>query len=78
MTLYSRRIIFPDGDWQEAPLPLTIGAVVDVNGYPLSRPPTTGMILAYSVYRISTRIEIGEEIQCFYLEQLSREELEYL
>jgi len=75
MTLHSRRIVFPEGDWQEAPVPLSLEAVVDVNGYPLSLPLPSRRMLAYRVYRISTREEIGEEIRCFHLARLTLEEL---
>jgi hypothetical protein len=76
MTLYSQRILFPEGDWQEAPVPLTLDSVVDINGYPQSRPLPGQRMLVYRVYRISTLQEIGEEIRCYHLIQLDRNELD--
>ncbi|MDR1894747.1 MAG: hypothetical protein LBQ61_08725 [Spirochaetales bacterium] len=70
MTLYSRRIIFPEGDEQEAPVPLAIGTVVDQNGHPLALPLSSPKILAYRVFRIRTREAIGEEVACYFLERL--------
>ena len=78
MTIYSRRIIFPEGDWQEAPVQLSLEDVVDVNGRPLPVPLPSPRMLAYRVFRISTRQEIGEEIRCYYLAQLTPGELSEL
>lgn len=79
MTLHSERIVFPEGDWQEAPGQLRIDAVVDPNGYPLRLPLPSSRVLAFRVYRISTVEKIGEEIRCYHLEQLTINDLqEYL
>lgn len=79
MTLHSERIVFPEGDWQEAPGPLRIGDVVDPNGHRLPLPLPSPRMLAFQVFRISTVQKIGEEIRCYHLEQLSLADLqEYL
>ena len=76
MTLYSERIVFPEGDWQEAPGPLRIDDVVDPNGNRLPLPLPSPRILAYRVFRISTVEKIGEEIRCYYLERLDLAQLQ--
>lgn len=78
MTLYSMRLVYPDGDWQETEIPLSLNIITDLNGHPLNTPLPTSMMLAYRVFRISTISEIGEEIRCFHLEQLSKNEIENL
>lgn len=76
MTLYSERIVFPEGDWQEAPNRLRIGDVVDHNGYPLPLPLPSTRILAYRVDQIRVIEEVGEEIRCYRLELLDTDQLE--
>lgn len=76
MTLYSERIIFPEGDWQEAPCRLKIDQLVDPNGYPLMIPLPSPRILAFRVFRITTKMDLGEEIRCYHLEQLNLMDLE--
>jgi len=73
--LFSRYLVYPDGDRQEISHTLHINEVVDLNGIPLSLPLPTAKILAYRVRKISTREEIGEEITFYHLELLHRDDL---
>ena len=79
MTIRSAVLIYPDGDPQDAHVPLRINQVVDLNGYPLEIPLKTPMQIVYRVGKISTREERGEEITFYYLELVRRDEMmEYL
>jgi len=78
MQLYTRKIIYPEGDAQEINRPLSISQLVDINGNPLELPLRTTKIIAYRVYRISTQSNIGEEITSYHLELLWEQELREL
>ncbi|MQY76564.1 MAG: hypothetical protein GH155_02950 [Spirochaeta sp.] len=78
MRLYSKRIIYPEGDDQEINHPLSINQLVDINGIPLQLPLRTTRIIAYRVYRISTESNIGEEITSYHLELIWEQELREL
>ena len=78
MTIYTTRLIYPDGDTQEISHRLGINQLVDVNGIPLPVPLPTTKMIAYRVYRINTETPIGEEITNYHLELIRRDELEKL
>jgi hypothetical protein len=75
MTLYSSRIVYPDGDTQEIQHRLHINQYVDLNGIPLAPPLQTDRMIVYRVYRISTDMPRGEEITNYHLELVRRDEL---
>jgi hypothetical protein len=60
MTLYSYYIVYPDGDSQEIPAPLSINQLVDMNGIPLSLPLETSKTIAYRVVAVRHREERGQ------------------
>lgn len=63
-------IVFPEGDTQTIPHGLQVNQVVDVNGYPLPLPLPRPKMLAYRVFRKSTREDRNETGTYFYLEQI--------
>ena len=71
-----RRIVFPDGDYQEISHSLRIRQLVDLNGYPLSVPLPSPKTIAYEVYKIQRKNTRNEEITEYHLELMSRNELE--
>jgi hypothetical protein len=75
MTLYSKRLIYPDGDTQEVDHRLSINQLVDLNGRPLNLPLPTDRMIVYRVYKITTDTPRGEEITSYHLELLRRDEL---
>jgi hypothetical protein len=78
MTRTSYQLVYPDGDIQEIENRLVINQIVDLNGVPLSPPLRTARMIAYRVFRISTNTRTGEEIVSYYLDLLTRDELEEL
>jgi hypothetical protein len=75
MTLYSKRLIYPEGDIQEVGHRLAINQIVDLNGLPLSLPLPTDRMIVYRVYKITTDVSIGEEVTNYHLELVKRNEL---
>ena len=75
MTLYSKRLIYPEGDIQELEHRLTINQIVDLNGIPLSLPLSTDKMIVYRVYKITTDTSIGEEVTNYHLELVKRNDL---
>ena len=75
MTLYARRILYPEGDSQEISHRLGINQLVDLNGNPLLLPLKTDRMIVYRVFKISTEILVGEEITNYHLELVRRDEL---
>ncbi len=75
MTLYSKRLIYPEGDIQELEHRLTINQIVDLNGLPLNLPLSTDRMIVYRVYKITTDTSIGEEVTNYHLELVKRNEL---
>ena len=75
MTLYSRRLVYPEGDTQEIQHRLTIGQLVDLNGLPLALPLPTERMIVYRVGRITTETPRGEEITSYHLELMRVDEL---
>ena len=75
MTLYSKRLIYPEGDIQELEHRLTVNQIVDLNGLPLSLPLSTDRMIVYRVYKITTDTSIGEEVTNYHLEQVKRNDL---
>jgi hypothetical protein len=69
-------LVYPDGERQEAPTPLRINQIVDLNGYPLSLPLKSAKIIAYEVTRISRNEKKGETIVNYHLSLLNIRELE--
>ena len=77
MTFRTHYIMYPEGDSLEISHTLRVGQVVDLNGNPLSFPLPSVKIIAYRVYRISTREFPGEEARIYYLEPVRPAELAY-
>ena len=75
MTLYTRRILYPEGDSQEISHRLGINQLVDLNGNPLNLPLKTDRMIVYRVFKMSTEILVGEEITNYHLELVRRDEL---
>ncbi len=75
MTLYSKRLIYPEGDVQELEHHLTINQIIDLNGIPLSLPLSTDRMIVYRVYKITTDTSIGEEATNYHLELVKRNDL---
>ena len=75
ITLYSKRLIYPDGESQELSHDLRINQLVDLNGNPLSVPLPTAKMIVYRVFRMTTQSPIGEEITCYHLELIRSDEL---
>ena len=71
-----RYIIFPEGEMQEIDHLLRVGQLVDINGFPLSLPLTTNMIIAYYVVKVRRQEERGILQILHYLELVSAAELE--
>ena len=79
MTISVELIVFPEGDAQEARVPLRINQIVDINGYPLDMPLRSAKIIAYRVFKITKREDRGEESTFYHLELVRRNEiLEYM
>ncbi|MEW5815231.1 MAG: hypothetical protein AB1798_07540 [Spirochaetota bacterium] len=75
MTIYSKRIIYPEGDYQEIPHALFINQMVDLNGYPIQLPLRTSKMIVYRVFKITTKLLPGEELRQYHLELVTRDEL---
>jgi len=75
MTLYSRQIVYPEGDTQEIEHALRVNQVVDLNGNPLGLPLPTARMIAYRVYKVSTHESIGESTTLYHLELLTRDQM---
>ncbi len=75
MTLYSKQLIYPEGDTREVEHRLTINQIVDLNGLPLNLPLSTDRMIVYRVYKITTDTPIGEEVTNYHLELVKRNEL---
>ncbi len=75
MTIYTRQIVYPEGDTQEIDHELRVNQIVDLNGITLPLPLPTVRMIAYRVYKVSTRENIGESITLYYLELLTRDQM---
>ncbi|MBN2051589.1 MAG: hypothetical protein JW760_14145 [Spirochaetales bacterium] len=75
MTLYTRLLVYPEGDRQEIGHSLSFGAVVDLNGNPMVFPLPSSRMIAYRVSSIRTREKTGESITEYGLERLTEPEL---
>lgn len=71
MTIYEQYLVFPDGDTQAIEHTLSIDAIVDVNGIPLSTNSIEYTNLMYRVYKIQKQEKTGACTTFYYLEQLS-------
>ena len=79
MTTYSRFLVYPDGDTQEAASQLQVNQIVDLNGIPLTPPLPTVRMIVYRVYKITAGESRGEHTTRYHLELVKREEmLEYM
>jgi hypothetical protein len=76
--LLSYVIVYPEGDSLEIAHRLRVNQLVDLNGNPLTSPLPTARMIAYRVWKISTRAEKGSEEIAFHLELVKRPELEEL
>jgi len=68
-------VVYPDGDTSEIEHDLSVNQLVDLNGAPLRLPLPTSRMIAYRVFRKSTRIVRKEEIVSYSLELVSEAEL---
>ena len=75
MTFYTHYILYPEGDTQEIDRELRIGQIVDLNGNPLSFPLPSTKMIAFRVYKVSTKEFPGEEARIYYLELVPPAEL---
>ena len=75
MQLTTRRIIFPEGDYQEIEHTLRVNQLVDLNGFPLALPLSTTKMIVYRVYKKNTTSLRGEDIIDFSLELVTRSQL---
>ena len=75
MTIYTRQIVYPEGDTQEIEHALRVNQVVDLNGSPLALPLPTVRMIAFRVYKVSTHESIGETITLYHLELLTRDQM---
>ena len=75
MTLYENWIIYPDGERQEIQHTLRINGLVDINGFPLPLPLSQVKIIAYRVFRMSTKEDRGVVAKFYYLELVPMMEL---
>ena len=75
MTIEESYIVYPDGDRQEIDRPLRMNQVVDMNGRPLhiSWPPPR--VVAYRIFKVSTREERGYLQRLHYAELMDMNQL---
>ncbi len=76
MTLFESYIVYPDGEVQEISHSLQVNQMVDLNGYPLALPLQTAKMIVYRVFKISREERRGEETTFYFLELVTRDELE--
>ncbi len=76
MYIVESRIIYPEGDSQEIEHKLRINQLVDLNGYPLRLPLPTSRMIVYRVQKIKKDYYKGGETINYYLELVTRNELE--
>jgi len=68
-------IVYPEGEAQEIPGPLRIGALVDLNGQPLPSPLPSLRIIAYRVGRVVSKEGRNSTEILHYLELVPPAEL---
>jgi hypothetical protein len=76
--LQSYVIVYPEGDSLEIEHRLRVNQLVDLNGNPLVPPLPTARMIAFRVWKVSTRSERGSEETAYHLELVTRPELEGL
>ena len=76
MILRSRQVVYPEGDAQEVTHPLRVNQMVDLNGNALPLPLPTARMIVYRVFKITTQTTRNEEVTCYHLELMRRDELE--
>jgi len=72
----TRKIIYPEGDELEIEHALTINELVDLNGFPLNLPLPTSRMIVYRIMKITTDTYKGGETIKYFLELLTKYELE--
>ncbi len=75
MTLYSKVLVYPEGDSIEISHNLTFNQLVDLNGVPVRLPLSSERMIVYRIYKISTRETKGENITYYHLELVTGNEL---
>lgn len=75
MTIYSKYLVYPDGETQEIEHSLRVGMIVDLNGLPMSGPVKSQRVIAYRVLSARQREERGEHSTYYGLELVSPYEL---
>ena len=76
MILEENYLVHPDGERQEIENSLQMNQVVDMNGRPLRIASPAPRIIAYRIFRVSTRDETGFRRRFHYAELLTMEQLE--
>jgi hypothetical protein len=75
MLIRENYIVFPEGELQEIDTPLSIDALVDLNGRPLALPIPSPRMIAYRVVKIRRREGRGSEASYHFLELVPASEL---
>lgn len=68
-------LIYPEGDQRELNHHLRINQLIDLNGYPLPLPLQSNRIIAYRVYRKSTKESRGTTETYYHAELVPAAEL---
>jgi hypothetical protein len=76
MILEENYLVYPGGERQEIGKSLQMNQVVDMNGHPLRISPPAPRIIAYRIFRVSTRDETGFRRRYHYAELMNMEQLE--
>jgi hypothetical protein len=69
-------IVYPEGDSREIEHNLRVNQLVDLNGNPLLLPLPSARMIVYRVWKVTTQAERHEESIFYYLELVTRPELE--
>lgn len=75
MTIYETFLVYPEGDTQEIEHSLHIDDLVDLNGNILPLPLRNPKMIAYRVFKKSTREKTGYNSTYFHLELVPVTEL---
>ena len=76
MVLEENYLVHPDGERQEIENSLQMNQVVDMNGRPLRIAPPAPRIIAYRIFRVTTRDETGFRRRYHYAELMNMEQIE--
>ncbi len=74
----TRFIVYPEGDTREIDHALRVNELVDLNGGPLAPPLPTARMIVYRVWKITTAADRHDQSVSYYLEQVTRPELDGL